>query len=491
MKPNIEVYACDPLAFFRSLRISTAYGPRQFGVIAGDFQLAFLQALSPSLLAVAKGEKPPKSRFWLEWIKGTGKDSIMGMALLWLLVFGQSALEMFASAGDQMQASETRKIIRDLLRCNSWISEIVQVFNWDVRNIRTESKLSILACDGQRRHGSRPHVTFINELVHVADGEGQEFVETLLDNQVKVPSGLLVVGTNAGFTGSWQYKLREAAREDPDRWHFSKHIERPPWISEVDLRERKRQTIASRYARLWEGRWVSGSGDALDPNLIEDAVCQIEGMTGQEEGWSFYLGGDLSTSKDLTSLCVLGQNEEKVLRLADVVSWRPSKHSKIEFASVETELLNLYDRFRPVKIFIDDHEAQSIAQRLYSQGLPVEIIKSTSSNLPEMAGIILERFRMGLVELYPHEGLLKDLHELRLVDKGTFIRLDSPRSAKTGHGDMATSFILAALAAHRHPRSSFFHEDEMPVVLIPGGRTQEIFRSGSTYRERQEMWELS
>jgi len=240
------------------------------------------------------------------------------------------------------------------------------------------------------------------------------------------------------------------------------------------------------------GRWVHSSGDsAIDPDLIEDSVCQTEGMTGLEESWSFYGGCDLSTSKNLTTIVVLGQNQEGTLRLADVVSWKPSKHSKIDFTAVEEELVRLHDQFRFVKLFIDDHEAQGIAQRLHGQAMPVEIIRSTGSNLPEMAGIVLERFRLGLMELFAHEGLLRDLHELKLQDKGSFIRLASPQSAKHGHGDYASSFILAALAAHRHPRSSFFRDDESPVLLIPGGRTQEIFRNGSTYREHREMWELS
>jgi hypothetical protein len=59
---------------------------------------------------------------------------------------------------------------------------------------------------------------------------------------------------------------------------------------------------AERYARLWQGQWVSGSGDALSRDNILAAV-NLEGpITGAVQGFVFVAGLDIGLVKDASDL---------------------------------------------------------------------------------------------------------------------------------------------------------------------------------------------
>ena len=69
----------------------------------------------------------------------------------------------------------------------------------------------------------------------------------------------------------------------------------------------------------------------------------------------------------------------------------------------------------------------------------------TGQNLMKMASRTIEAFRDRRVRLYKHDDLEADLKRLRIEEKEYGYRLTSPRSAKRGHGDLATAFALAVM----------------------------------------------
>ncbi len=185
----------------------------------------------------------------------------MAAAILWLLAFSPRPLECQVAASDQDQAAETRKAAKDLLYLNPWLAERVAVHNWRIACDATGSAAEIIAADVAGSHGARPDVVFIDELSHVTK---QEFAENLLDNAAKVNS-LVVIATNAGMLGTWQYTWREIARTSPDRWYFSRWDKPSPWISEAEISEARRRNSRSRFERLWHDVWATGHGDATRP----------------------------------------------------------------------------------------------------------------------------------------------------------------------------------------------------------------------------------
>ena len=79
-------------------------------------------------------------------------------------------------------------------------------------------------------------------------------------------------------------------------------------------------------------------------------------------------------------------------------------------------------------------------------GLPIVEVPFTGTNLQRMATILIEAFNDRRVELFENADLRRDLIRLRVEERPYGFRLTSPRD-ETGHGDLATAFSLAMLAA--------------------------------------------
>lgn len=450
--------ATDPAAFRAELVFPSAHGPARFGDVLAPFQARDFAALDPALLALAAGQKPDIGRFWWERTKGASKDTDLAVALLWLLAFSPRPLACQVGAADQDQADELRKAARGILRLNPWLSQVLDVQSWSIVNDRTDSVCEIIAADVAGSHGARPDLLVINELSHIGK---QEFAENLLDNASKVPHGLVCIATNAGFTDSWQWPLRELARTSP-RWYWSAHTEPAPWLDPAEIEEARRRNSPARFARLWRGQWVRGMGDALTSEDIDAAVNQTGPMYGNDRGWVMYAGLDLGISRDHAARCVICLRDGR-LRLASIRSWAPPPGGKIDLTAVEDDMVETHRRYDFHAGLFDTWQAELMGQRLRAQGVPMVGVPFTVLTLQQMASVILERFTSRSIDLFDDEGLRRDLHALKLLDRGTSFRLDAPRN-KSGHGDRGTAFCLSVLAAERYP--AVWCEDDSEEITI-------------------------
>lgn len=510
---TLKQLAQSPRLFRESLTVPTGMGPRRFGDVMADFQRERFAALDPALLALAAGRKPPIGRYWWEATKGASKDSDLAVALLWLLTFCRRPLTCQVGAADQDQADELRKAAKAIVRFNPWLEQFVDVQARAIVNHHTDSRADIIAADAAGSHGARPDVVILNELSHVTN---REFAETLLDNAAKVPGGLVVIATNAGFVGSWQWDWRESFRAS-DRWLCHIYDRPAPWIDRRELDERARTTSNSRFRRLWWGEWSQGGGDALDRGLIAAAVNPALGtMLGDEPGWVFVAGLDLGVTRDHAALVTIAKHVGHVeqrelerprrklpksvevmadlglldspghrpatddqdveyishsgtgrLRLAAVQSWRPPGNGgQIDLTAVESAVLQSHKRFRST-IFYDPFQAALMAQRLVKAGVPMIETTFKGSNLDAMASEFLEQFNSRNVDLYNEPELLADLEKMSVIEKSYGHRLDASRSGEEGHADRATGLAIAILGAKRFDQASGPTVIEGQLVCYP------------------------
>ena len=127
-----------------------------------------------------------------------------------------------------------------LVRLNPWLSAILEVQAHAVVNVAKGhpgegGTLTIEASDVASSYGILPDVIIADELCHWA-GDGSLW-HSLISSAAKRSNCLLVVISNAGFSDSWQWTVREAVRTDPD-WIFSR-LEGPQasWLSPARLAE--------------------------------------------------------------------------------------------------------------------------------------------------------------------------------------------------------------------------------------------------------------
>jgi phage terminase large subunit-like protein len=454
MTPELfQRIASDPATFEAELTVPSAQGPHRFGAIMADFQRERFAAVNDALIAVANGEKPSPGKAWLEAVKGNSKTSDLAIVALWLLAFAKRPLLIQVGAADQDQAAELRRAVNEILLLNDWLAEVVAVQSNKIVCSRTGSTCEILAADVAGSHGARPDVLILDEVVHVAK---TEFLENLLDNSSKIPHCLTIVATNAGFTGTWAWRFRELARTSP-RWYFHQRTEPAPWIDACEMEEARRRNTPTRYARLWQGVWSSGTGDAIDPNDVAACVTMPGPMEKPDPAFVFVGGLDLGIKHDHSALVILGiHRQNRRRRLAMVKRWAPEAGTgKVDLTKVQAGVKAAFDLFQPRSIYYDPYQADLMAVQLRKQGCRMVEIAFSGGNLNSMASEFIEQFTSRNIDLYNDAGLLRDIGRLTIVEKSYGYKLDSVRDTD-GHADSAIALALALMDAKHTPAGGAF-----------------------------------
>ncbi len=435
---SIATYLTDPLAFIEDLTVPIPSAPR-FGDVMAPFQRMRLRKLVPDLHALVARERPPIGRHWWEATKGASKDTDLAAAVMWLLAFARRPLYGQAGAADASQAAEIRKAANEWLNANPWMHERIKVLRGEIRSPSTGSTLEIMTSDAATAHGSRPDFMLVNELHAI---KSKEVAETWIDNADKIPWGVRVIATNAGFQNSWQWQWREIALDGAriGIWYFHKFAKPAPWISMVQLAESKRRNTASRYLRLWEGLWVKGTGDALDPADVEACVKLKAGVEPSDK--LIFLGGlDLGVRHDHSAFVVLGAEPMGRIKLAVCESWAPGLDGKVDLMAVRRGVLTAHQKYDLRWLGYDPSQAELMAQELEHEGVPMNAVEFRGKNLDLMARELLQTFRNRRIDLYPDDRLVNDLYRLTIEERSYGYKLTAI-SDDTGHADRAIALAI-------------------------------------------------
>ena len=359
--------------------------------------------------------------------------------MLWLLAFARRPLFCQAGAADAGQAAEIRKAAQEWLAANPWLRTRIKILKSEIRSEKTGSRLEIETADASTAHGARPDFLLVNELHAI---KSKEVAETWIDNADKIPWGVRVIATNAGFSSTWQYKWREIAQDGAKlgTWHFHKFASPAPWISMVQLAESKKRNTASRYMRLWEGVWVKGSGDALDPDDVEACVTLKAGV--EPDGKMLFIGGlDLGVRHDHSALVIVGVEPLGKIKLAVCDSWAPGPDGKVDLMAVRRSVLTAHRKYDLRWLGYDVSQAELMAQELEREGVPVVPVQFRGKMLDLMAREILQTFRNRRIELYRDQRLIDDLYRLAIVERSYGYKLEAV-SDDMGHADRAIALAI-------------------------------------------------
>jgi len=473
---NIAKYnamAESPQLFRNELLVDCDGSIRRFGDCMDDFQRQDFAKLDHALKRCNGRSNKYKvfscNRAYLERSRGHSKTTDLAVMVSWVLAFSTRSLKGYAFAADKDQAKLLKDAIETLIRLNPWLGRILEVQRDKVANIAKGhpgegSRLEIFTSDVGSSYGILPDFIICDELCHW-EGDGSLW-HSILSSAAKRKNCFLAIISNAGFTESWQWHVREAAREDR-HWYFSR-LDGPvaSWITEKRLEEQRRMLPSIAFKRLWLNEWSSGGGDALTEEDIEAAFSDNTQPMQSPSDEYYYVGGlDLGLKRDCAGFVVLaipkGGKSGKI-RLAHNKLWRPTQKTKINLLAVERHILETDERLGLSFIAFDPWQAELMSQaieadsgrrrrnakRLLYRGLPfMREIPPTPTNLRQQATLTIESFQDRRFQFYDCEPLKRDLHRLRVEEKAYGFRLVSPRDG-SGHGDTASAFCLALLIAH-------------------------------------------
>jgi hypothetical protein len=426
---KIRQYAAAPMAFFAETIIPRAMGDVALGNCWADFQIEAFKVFATCVKAVAAGKKPPYRGLWIERTKGASKDSDVGLALLWLLMFARRPQLIELGADDQSQILETYKAMAAVVRANHWMQDRVTVRRNTIVCEATSSECIFLTRDETGAHGSRPTVTVCNELSHV---NGGEFIATMLDNADKIPNNLVIIATNAGELTTWQHKWRENYRTSPS-WWFQKVDGVAPWIDADMVADAERRNPPARFKRLWRGMWVSPGGDALPAEAIEKCIVH-SGACYRRENPPYNLsaiGVDAGLQNHHAAVVVLfGSYWQQKLRVAKVIDLAPP----VKLEAIRDVVLSEAQRFKARFVAVDPWQMMRVAEELVRLGLIVEAQHQTGQVITRQAAALLEAVRDGTLELYDDSLLIEDLYSCKIVERSYGHKLELLEN-EHGHGD--------------------------------------------------------
>jgi hypothetical protein len=448
-------FAADPALFVSSLVFPEGGELVTFGDRIADHQREWLAVLAPAFLALAHGRRPEIGRVWIEGTKGSAKDTILAALVLWLAAFSRRPITAQVGAADQDQADELTKSAKVWLRYSPWLEKLgVKIQNNRVIGQKTDVDCMVIASEVSGSHGARPDLLILNEAHAITRWE---FAQNLLDNASKMPDGLVICATNAGFMGSEAWKLREIARTS-SRWAFLQFDRPAPWISKAELDEAARRNASERFKRLFHGVWSRGAGDALDVQDIEAAVdatfAPLAGRTiilpnGRPTSPTFVAGLDLGIKHDHSALVVLAAvHETRRIRLAHAESWAPKMFTggKVDLRTVQAAVLAAHRKFGLSACLFDPWQASMLSDGLRSEGVRMEEMTFSGGNLNRMATTLLEVHRSRQVDWFPCQRLIDDVMRLRIVEKSYGHRLEATQDAD-GHSDLGTAYAICLPAA--------------------------------------------
>lgn len=447
---DMKKFMADPDYFRRSLFID-AQGNRQ-KFVPEPWQDENLKMLDPLWRRAAgfHDEELPKFAY-LGRPKGHSKTTDEAMQLVWAMAFSKRRITGLAVASARDQAQFIKDGVFKLLLHNEWLKEILEIQTRSVINRATGSKMDIASGEEEISQGSEPDFILIDELTH---WDSLKLWQTMMSSSDKRKHCCLIVMTNAGFKGRWHWPIRQTASKSKD-WIF-RDFDGPvaSWCT-PDVLERQRENLHSEKAwrRLWLNEWQDEASDELSKDDI--AACikpDLRPMRGDEEGYVFIGGLDLSTKKHRSALVVLAANRAtQKLRLAYCRNWKADPKTKlVDLPAIRQEIIDQNRRFGMLKVLFDPAQAILMSQDCAAAGVRMEEMNfSSAKNLTLMANTLLDVFNSRQIELYNDTRLIDDLVKLNIVERGLLGFKIEAEEDSTGHADTAYAFSIALPEAVR------------------------------------------
>ena len=441
----------DPMFFIDALTIPSGSGPQRYCKCMQPFQREAFEKLMASFQAVSAWKVPAIRRFWIERTKKASKDSDIAAALCWLIAFTKRPIKIQIVASNYRQAAIVENRAIELLHYNPWLKDIVEIVEGLMRRKVQPKEIwaRIEATNtGREAQGETPDVLVLNELVHVAKWG---VMETHMNNADGVPQGIVIVATNAGIKGTPAWRWRQNALNSK-RWWTQFWSKFSPWTNEDDRQEAKqRDPIGSEYARLWEGRWISGMGDALSDEEIEAIFTRKGPLRKPKQDWVYFGGLDLGVSKDHAGIAVLGANTRtQKVRIARIKGFAPSLdvNGKLEVNVDEVRQVARYlgKLFRVIWFGYDPASGGSfMAQDLRKHGLNMQEVSFASPRVQtDMATALVQMVKGKHLESWDDkEGRLRrDFAKFNIEHRPPKSYKLVATSDEFGHADVGVAVVM-------------------------------------------------
>jgi hypothetical protein len=452
---RFSTYCTNPAAFRDDLIVEADGALVPFGPRMDPWQRADFLAMDPAWLAcVGRGPVVKRNRGFLERGRGASKTTDQAISSEWSLFCASRPIRGFAVAADRDQAGLLHEAIERDCRNNPLLKKTLKVerdavVNVGVKHPGAGSRLSVISADVASSYGLIPDFVIADELT-VWPGDS-ELWDSLFSACVKKRRAVVQIITNAGcgMGVSWQWRVRETARTDPDKWVFSRLDTAPSWQNQEQIDEQRRMLPKAAFARLFLNQWLSEFGDAFEAAEIERLVTLAGPETKPRTGVSYVGSFDLGVKRDWTGLVVWAVDHQRSkISLAHSRVWKPRPGVPVSLNDVQNEIVRLDQLFNCRAWMFDPSQgyllSENLRRELHNHQKIQEFFPS-GRNLNKMATAAIESVKSQLVEIYRDPILIDDLLRLQLEEGVGGWKLVTSRSSDGSHGDLGTAALIGLI----------------------------------------------
>lgn len=487
------------LAYLRHVVIDSR-PPSRFSLSARPWQWHWAAQYAPALDEVTGRSTAPYAGprcFWRTLARGHDKTTGLGRLISDTLAFSKKPLLIDHAAADEDQAALLVAAMKRECELNPWMNQHIRFTKGGA--VGPGGELAILTSDAPSAAGRIPDIITVDEITH---WRSRDLWDMLWSSVNKREQTLVVVITNAGVRDSWQWDIKEAAKDIPGRWLVYEAPGRlDSWMSEENIAKDRRLLTPSEARRLLDNEWIDPAEESGYLARADIEACENLGRdlglvytTQGKRGVPYWASLDYGPKRDRTALAIVHQSDSGLLIVDKLDVWQGSPDAPVQIADIRSWVDEARQFFGDVSVVADKYELEELIQDL-SRRMRVERFEPRGGKGNyEMAELLRSLIVNRQIAWYPGCGSLpvKDGKTETLKDEllGLVTR---PMSygyrfdhEATKHDDRAVAIgmaavkILAGIVPHRF---------EVPPT--PEKPTRDLFRPRRISAEERGLYGMS
>ncbi len=382
--------------------------------------------------------------------KKNGKSTLASLVALYMLLCdNEREPEVYSVAGSQAQAAIIHRQVSRAIQRSPLLAGEVKINNDNIVRKDGRGFYKVLSSEAPQQHGLNPSCVVFDEAWNQPN---YDLYEALTTSPARREPLTLII-TYAGYkpyAGQLLWDLYERGLSGVDEkmffyWASGRDGNKASWITEEYLRQQESRLPAHVFQRLHLNQWTTGEGSLLSREDIEAAVDP--GLSPVFQGnpsYQYHLALDLGLKRDRTALAIVHRDKGMVF-LDLMKTWTAPRGGEVQVDEVERYILDLKRAFNFSSIVFDPYQSEGLKQRLQAKGLPISVFNFSGATWPQLTMNLLSLFKDKRVRLYEHEGLIRELQQVSIVEQAYGYKLQNVKAGT--HDDMVVALGMAALKA--------------------------------------------
>lgn len=424
-KLELELYRRQPMKFRESILVPVNNKLTPFKDIMSPVQKQDFEARDEAMLWTARVPKfnkigkpveraaPSVRQFYTQRSRGYSKTSDIALDLIWLLIFCQHKIDGMMVAEDMDQARLMLIQAAKIVDNNPWLADYVDIQKKAIVNKKTGGAFNAWTSDVGSAWGATPDVVICDEFSHWTSKEWWDVTYSSFGKQ----GSLIVVGSNACKTGSWQIDLRETFKKDL-AWYCSIPLGAAPWVSQQTLASQKSAIGYLEYLRVLLNEDSATGNTFIGKSFLEQ--CVDPDLERQEMGSdhvpTYFVTVDYAERTDRTVLTVGHLYDGTVIiDRMDVIDplQRPTTTILVSEVIERLDQIDvLFGRHSNIVFVFDKYQMAHVIQCLKAAGKTVVEFEFKGGVGNHQASVLLQQYLMekqirwypGCGEMYDEDG---------------------------------------------------------------------------------------